>query len=59
MADQIKIVLQESEIPTQWYNIQADLPKPCPPPLDKDGNPIGPDALAPVFPMNLLEQEVS
>jgi tryptophan synthase beta chain len=59
MARQVKIVLEENEIPRQWYNIQADLPKPCPPPVDRDGNPIGPDALAPVFPMNLIEQEVS
>lgn len=59
MSELIKVVLQEEEIPRQWYNIQADLPKPIPPPVDKEGNPIGPDALAPVFPMNLIEQEVS
>ena len=59
MSEQIKVVLDESEMPTQWYNIQADLPHPLPPPLGKDGNPIGPDDLAPVFPMNLIEQEVS
>ncbi|MBN1511249.1 MAG: TrpB-like pyridoxal phosphate-dependent enzyme [Phycisphaerae bacterium] len=59
MPEQVKILLNEDEMPRQWYNIQADLPKPCPPPVDKDGNPIGPDTLAPVFPMNLIEQEVS
>lgn len=59
MAETIKITLNESEMPTQWYNIAADLPHPMPPPVDMDGNPIGPDALAPVFPMNLIEQEVS
>ncbi len=59
MSEQIKVVLQESEMPRQWYNIAADLPHPMPPPVDKDGKPIGPDALAPVFPMNLIEQEVS
>lgn len=59
MSELIKVVLQEEELPRQWYNIQADLPKPIPPPVDKEGNPIGPDALAPVFPMNLIEQEVS
>lgn len=59
MSELIKVVLQEDEIPRQWYNIQADLPTPVPPPVDKEGNPIGPDALAPVFPMNLIEQEVS
>ena len=55
-----KIVLSESEIPTKWYNIQADLPNPLPPPLHPaTGQPVGPDDLAPVFPMNLIEQEVS
>lgn len=55
-----KIVLPDSEIPRQWYNIQADLPKPIPPPLNPaTGQPITPDMLAPVFPMNLIEQEVS
>lgn len=55
----IKVVLQDKEIPKKWYNIQADLPKPLPPPVTPDGKPIGPEALAPVFPMNLIEQEVS
>jgi len=59
VPEQIKIFLQEDEIPRQWYNIQADLRHPVPPPLGKDGKPIGPDDLAPVFPMNLIEQEVS
>jgi len=59
VSEQIKVLLGEDELPRQWYNIQADLPKPLPPPLGKDGKPIGPDALAPVFPMNLIEQEVS
>ncbi len=55
-----KIVLPDSEIPRQWYNIQADLPNPIPPPLNPaTGQPITPDMLAPVFPMNLIEQEVS
>jgi len=56
---QIKSVLTESEIPKQWYNLAADLPNPLQPPLGPDGNPITPDMLAPVFPMNLIEQEVS
>ncbi|MFC1848951.1 TrpB-like pyridoxal phosphate-dependent enzyme [candidate division CSSED10-310 bacterium] len=55
----VKTFLTEDEIPRQWYNIQADLPDPLQPPLGPDGNPITPDALAPVFPMNLIEQEVS
>ena len=59
MPEQIKVFLSEDEMPREWYNIQADLPQPLPPPLGKDGKPIGPDDLAPVFPMNLIEQEVS
>ncbi|MFA7158684.1 MAG: TrpB-like pyridoxal phosphate-dependent enzyme [Kiritimatiellia bacterium] len=58
-AGATKIFLSEQDMPRQWYNIQADLPHPLPPPVDKEGKPIGPDALAPVFPMNLIEQEVS
>jgi len=58
MSDMIKVQLNEDEMPRRWYNIQADFEKPCPPPVDKDGNVIGPDTLAPVFPMNLIEQEV-
>jgi len=54
-----KIQLKESDIPRQWYNLAADLPTPPPPPLGPDGKPISPDMLAPVFPMNLIEQEVS
>lgn len=59
MTDQVKIFLTEDEMPRQWYNILPDLPHAMPPPLDKNGKPIGPDDLAPVFPMNLIEQEVS
>jgi tryptophan synthase beta chain len=54
-----KILLDEKDIPRQWYNIAADLPTPMLPPLGPDGKPISPDMLAPVFPMNLIEQEVS
>jgi len=54
-----KILLKESDIPRQWYNLAADLPTPLLPPLGPDGNPVTPDMLAPVFPMNLIEQEVS
>ena len=54
-----KFVLSEKDMPRQWYNLAADLPKAPLPPLGPDGNPIGPEMLAPVFPMNLIEQEVS
>jgi len=56
---QVKVFLDEKDIPRQWYNLAADLPTPMLPPLGPDGNPIGPEMLAPVFPMNLIEQEVS
>ena len=52
-----KVILSESDIPKQWYNILADIK--MNPPVGPDGNPVGPDDLAPVFPMNLIEQEVS
>ena len=55
----VKVMLNESEIPRQWYNLAADLPTKLQPPLGPDGKPISPEMLAPVFPMNLIEQEVS
>jgi tryptophan synthase beta chain len=58
--DPIKIYLNEEEIPRQWYNIQADLPKPLPPVIHPGTKqPIGPGDLAPLFPMGLIAQEVS
>ena len=54
-----RIVLSEDELPRQWYNLAADLPSPPQPPLGPDGKPVTPDMLAPVFPMNLIEQEAS
>ncbi|HEC24161.1 MAG TPA: TrpB-like pyridoxal phosphate-dependent enzyme [Chloroflexi bacterium] len=55
-----KYVLPESELPQVWYNIAADLPEPPPPVLHPGtGQPIGPDDLAPLFPMALIMQEVS
>jgi tryptophan synthase beta chain len=55
----VKIPLFEKEMPRKWYNLAADLPSPMNPPLGPNGKPISPDMLAPVFPMNLIEQEVS
>ncbi|WP_028325932.1 TrpB-like pyridoxal phosphate-dependent enzyme [Desulfatirhabdium butyrativorans] len=52
-----KIELSENEMPRQWYNILADIK--LNPPLKPDGSPLRPEDLAPVFPMNLIEQEVS
>ncbi len=54
-----KILLREGDMPREWYNMAADLPTPPLPPLGPDGKPITPDMLAPVFPMNIIEQEVS
>ena len=54
-----KIFLSEKDIPKKWYNLAADLPTPMLPPLGPDGSPIEPKMLAKVFPMNLIEQEVS
>ena len=60
MANQTKYTLEEKDIPTAWYNIQADLPQPAPPVLHPGTmKPIGPADLAPLFPMSLIEQEVS
>jgi len=57
---QFKVVLDEQDIPKQWYNIQADLLTPMQPILHPGTQqPIGPQDLAAIFPMNLIEQEVS
>lgn len=60
MTDHTKILLDEDEMPTHWYNIVPDLPAPPPPALHPGTHqPIGPDDLAPLFPMELIMQEVS
>ena len=57
---QHKILLDESELPTRWYNVLHDLPTPPPPVLHPGtGQPVGPDDLAPLFPAALIEQEVA
>jgi tryptophan synthase beta chain len=57
--DELSFLLPRSEMPRQWYNLAADLPTPPLPPLGPDGKPVRPEMLAPVFPMNIIEQEVS
>lgn len=59
MAEIKKIILDEHDMPRQWYNLAADLPSPMLPPLGPDGNPVTPEMLEPIFPKNLIEQEVS
>ena len=60
MSKPTKILLDESRIPRNWYNVLADLPSPPPPPLHPGTlQPIGPDDLAPLFPAELIAQEVS
>jgi tryptophan synthase beta chain len=60
MTDSVKYLLEESQIPKHWYNLMADLPTP-PPAVLHPGTlqPLGPDDLAPLFPMSLIMQEVS
>ena len=60
MTDTVKYLLDESRIPKHWYNIAADLPVAAPPVLHPGTHqPVGPDDLAPLFPMELIMQEVS
>ncbi len=60
MGDSTKFLLGEEDIPKQWYNLQADLPSPLPPVLHPGtGQPVGPEDLAPLFPMALIGQEMS
>ncbi len=58
--EETKIILDENEIPKKWYNILPDLPEPLPPVIHPGTKePIGPQDLAPLFPMELIKQEVS
>ena len=60
MTEQKKFILKDNEIPRQWYNVQADMPHPLSPPLNPaTQEPATADDLAPIFPMNLIEQEMS
>ncbi|MEV4149874.1 TrpB-like pyridoxal phosphate-dependent enzyme [Amycolatopsis sp. NPDC049691] len=60
MAEKTKYVLDEDDLPTQWYNVIPDLPEPPPPPLHPGTRePVGPDDLAPLFPQALIAQEVT
>ena len=60
MSDNVKFSLNETDIPKNWYNIMADLPSPPPPVLHPGTKqPIGPEDLAPLFPMAVIRQEVS
>ena len=60
LSERYTYPLDEDDIPTQWYNVIPDLPEPPPPPLHPGTRePVGPDDLAPLFPMALIEQEVS
>lgn len=58
--EEVKVLLDQDEMPKKWYNILPDLPEMLPPPLNPGTNePIGPQDLAPLFPMELIKQEVS
>ncbi|HUW79584.1 MAG TPA: TrpB-like pyridoxal-phosphate dependent enzyme, partial [Acidocella sp.] len=60
MGDTVKYLLDEKDIPKTWYNIAADLPEPPAAVLHPGtGQPVGPDDLAPLFPMAIIMQEVS
>lgn len=55
-----KVILAEKDMPRRWYNIQADMPTPMQPPLHPaTGRPVNPEDLGRIFPMNLIEQEMS
>ena len=60
MTDSYKIILSEKEMPQQWYNVQPDLPRPLPPYFHPaTGKPITPEDMLPIFPMELIKQEMS
>jgi tryptophan synthase beta chain len=59
MLKETRFTLRDKDLPTVWYNVAADLPEPLGPPLDREGNPVTPDALLAIFPPALVEQEAS
>lgn len=60
MTDSVKYMLEEADMPKVWYNIAADLPTPLPPVLHPGTKqPIGPDDLAVIFPMGVIQPEVT
>src|SRR5580658_4467775 len=58
-TSKVKILLDESEIPANWYNVVADMPKPPAPLLGGDGKPVNPASLSAIFPPAIIEQEIS
>jgi tryptophan synthase beta chain len=55
-----RVILPLKEIPRQWYNVLPDMPEKLPPPLNPaTGKPLGPADLLPIFPMSLIEQEMT
>jgi tryptophan synthase beta chain len=57
--ENLRVLLDESDIPTHWYNVVADMPNPPLPPLGPDGNPVTPDKMLAIFPETILAQEMS
>ena len=59
MNDRYRFMLDEKDVPSVWYNVAADLPEPLAPYLGPDGNPVTPEQMSAIFPVSLLEQEMS
>ena len=57
--ENLRVQLDESDIPTHWYNVVADMPNPPSPPLGPDGKPVGPERMLAIFPETVLAQEMS
>ena len=57
--ESLRITLEQSEIPTHWYNVVADMPNPPLPPLGPDHQPVSPEQMGAIFPPAILEQEMS